>query len=525
MRPCRLLTLFFFFVTVVANAQQLPATHVLIEHALVYDGSGKPPFRADVRVEGDRIAAIAPHLKPTSHEAVIEANHLALAPGFIDMHSHAAESIFKDPTADVVIRQGVTTVLAGQDGESEFPLRDFFAKLEAEPVAINIASMSGQGTLREQVMGKGKDLLRASTPAELAKMKDLLRQDMQAGAFGLSTGLEYDPAHFSTLEELVELSKVAAQSGGFYISHVRDEGNQVFESFAELIEIGKQAHLPVEITHIKLGTTPVWHQAAKRMPELFAQAKRDGVDLRADVYPYTYWHSNIRVIMLDRDYFNPEKVSRVIAENGGADHIHIIHFEPDPSINDHTLDQVAVRWNMTPVEAYMKIVKDTQPGPDGKEKSEDVIVESMSEDDLRWFIADPRIAFCSDGGLFMQHPRSAGTFPRIVGHYARDLKLLSVEAAIHKMTGLPAHELGLQDRGLIAKGYVADLVLFDPATIIDRSTIEHWNAPPDGIPDVMVSGRWVVRDGQLTGERPGKVIRHNVPLNEETRKPRSKGNR
>jgi N-acyl-D-amino-acid deacylase len=431
---------------------------------------------------------------------------MAIAPGFIDMHSHAAEGLFEQPTADVVIRQGVTTILAGQDGESESPLTDFFTKLEHQPAAINVASMSGQGTLREQVMGS--DLLRPSTAAELARMKELLDRDMEAGAFGLSTGLEYDPAHFSTLEELVELSKVAAKYGGFYISHVRDEGNKVFDSFAELIEIGRQAKLPVEITHIKLGTTPVWHQAATRMPQLFAQAKHEGVELRADVYPYTYWHSNIRVIMLDRDYFNPEKVARVIEENGGAGRIHVIHFEPDPSVNDHTLDQIAKMWNMTPVQAYMKIVKDTEAGPDGKAKHEDVIVESMSEDDVRWFIADPRITFCSDGGLTMQHPRSAGTFPRILGHYARELKLLSMEEAIHKMTGLPAERLGLKDRGKIAAGYIADLVIFDPQRIIDRATIEHWNAHPDGVADVMVSGRWVVRDGKVTGERPGKVIRH-----------------
>lgn len=463
---------------------------------------------ADVRVEGDRILEVAPILPPKPGEASLDATGLAVAPGFIDMHSHVPESIFKNPTADVVIRQGVTTVLGGQDGESEYPLKDFFAKLEGQPAAVNIASMAGQGTLREQVMGK--NLLRPSTAVELAKMKVLLRQEMKDGAFGLSTGLEYDPAHFSTLKELVELSKVAAHDDGFYISHVRDEGNRVFQSFDELVEIGKQAKLPVEITHIKLGTTPVWHQAAKRMPGLFAQAAHDHVDLRADVYPYTYWHSNIRVILLDRDYFNPTKVARAIAENGGADRIHIVHYQPDPSMNNKTLAEVAQAWKLTPVQGYMRIVRETQPGSDGKEKEEDVIVESMSEDDLRWFIANPRIAFCSDGGLFMQHPRSAGTFPRILGRYARDLKVLTTQEAIRKMTSLPAEELGLKDRGRIFPGYVADLVIFDPEKVIDRSTIDHWNAPPEGIPDVMVSGKWVVLDGQITGERPGKVIRHSV---------------
>ena len=478
---------------------------LLIQHALVYDGTGSKPIGVDVRIEGDRITRLGARLKPEDGEPVIDATGLALAPGFIDMHSHADGGIFKDPDATVVIRQGVTTVLVGQDGDSEYPLADFFSKLKKSPTTINIASMVGQGTLREQVMGK--DLLRPSTPEELEKMKVLLKQEMSAGAFGLSTGLEYDPAHFSTLGELIELSKIAAEQKGFYISHVRDEGNDVFKSFDELLEIGKRANIPVEITHIKLGTTPVWHQAAQRMPEYFARAKKEGIDLRADVYPYTYWHSNARVIILDRDFYNPTKVAKALEENGGPERFHVVHFEPDPSVNDKTLEQIAQQWKMTPVEAYMKIIKDTEPGPDGKRPGEDVIVESMSDDDVSWFIADPRITFCSDGGLFMQHPRSAGTFPRILGYYVREQKVLPLEMAIQKMTSLPAQHIGLKDRGKIAKGYVADLVFFDPAKVRDQSTIEHWNTAPIGISAVMVSGRWVVRENKLTGEKPGKALK------------------
>lgn len=491
------------------SSAQPPAGRLIIRNAIIYNGENKPPVRGFVEVAGDRIVRVGegevpPDLGKGSQQ--VDAHGLAVAPGFIDMHSHADGGIFKDPNATVVIRQGVTTVLAGQDGDSEYPLAEFFAKLEKTPPTVNIASMAGQGTLREQVMGK--DLLRASTPQELAKMKTLLKQEMDAGAFGLSTGLEYDPAHFSTLDELVELSKVAAAEKGFYISHVRDEGNDVFKSFDEILQIGRRANIPVEITHIKLGTTPEWHHA-KRLNEYFARAKQEGVALRADVYPYTYWHSNARVIILDRDFYNPAKVAKALEENGGASRFHVVHFEPDPSVNDKTLDQIAQQWKMTPVEAYMKIIKDTEPGADGIRPEEDVIVESMSDDDVRWFVADPRITFCSDGGLFMQHPRSAGTFPRILGYYAREQKALSLEAAIHKMTLLPAQQIGLKDRGKIASGYVADLVLFEPSKVRDQSTIEHWNAPPVGIEAVMVAGRWVVKDNQLTGERPGRVLRHN----------------
>lgn len=246
------------------------------------------------------------------------------------------------------------------------------------------------------------------------------------------------------------------------------------------------------------------------MPKLFASATREGVDLKADVYPYTFWHSDIRVIMLDRDFYNPGKVAKAIAENGGADHIRLVHYEPDARANGKNLKEIAEMWGVTPVEAYMRIVRATMPGADGKGPEEDVIVSSMSEDDVEWFIANSNVMFCTDGGLNMHHPRSAGSFPRILGHYVRERKVLSLEEAVHKATLMPAEQLGLRDRGKIAAGYVADLVLFDPSAVIDKSTIEQWDAAPVGIPEVMVSGKWVVWDGQVTGERPGKVIRHTA---------------
>ena len=258
------------------------------------------------------------------------------------MHSHGDHGLLKDLDAATISRQGVTTIFIGQDGESQFPLRDFFARYERTPAAINIASMIGHATLREQVMGK--DLYRPSTPEELAKMKTLLAGELQAGAFGLSTGLEYEQAHFSTTEEVIELSKVAAAAGGFYISHVRDEADKVFDSYDEILRIGREAKIPVQITHIKLASTSVWHLAGSRMPQYFAMAERDHVDLKADVYPYTYWHSTIRVLITDRDFFNPEKVARALADNGGASAIRLAHYVPEPAMAGKTLDQVAAAW-------------------------------------------------------------------------------------------------------------------------------------------------------------------------------------
>jgi N-acyl-D-amino-acid deacylase len=481
------------------------AADVLLTHLTVYDGTGRPPFAADVRVRGSRIAAVAPRLEPLPGELVRDEHGLALAPGFIDMHSHGNDGLLEDLDAATIARQGVTTILVGQDGESDYPLADFCARLEKTPAAINVASMVGHATLREQVMGK--DLYRPSTPAELARMKQLLAHELEAGAFGLSSGLEYEQGHFATTEEVVELARVAAASGGFYISHVRDEANHVFDSFDEILRIGREAGIRVEITHIKLGSTAFWHQAAVRMPAYFARARREHVDLKADVYPYTYWHSTIRVIVPDRDYYNPAKVEQALADNGGAAAIRLAHYVPEPALAGKTLAEIAAGWAVTPVEAYMRIVRATSAEVDGGEQLEDIIATSMSEDDVRWFIARPEVMFSSDGALHGAHPRGAGSFPRILGHYVRDEHVLPLAAAIHKMTGLSARQLGLKDRARVAPGYVADLVLFDPRTVIDTSTVEHpWDAPL-GIPAVMVSGEWIVDDGKVTGRHPGRVLR------------------
>ena len=483
------------------------ADDLLLKNVTIYDGHNSPPTHGDVRIKGDRIAEVGPHLAPRKGETAIDEHGLALSPGFIDMHSHADREIFNDPAAESAIRQGITTVVVGQDGDSIYPLSDFLSKLDAHPATINVASMAGHGTMREQVMGK--DLFRPATPAEVAKMKVLLAQEMKSGAFGLSSGLEYDAGHASTTEEVVDLSRVAAEYDGFYISHVRDEGNLVFDSYDEILRIGREAKLPVEITHIKLGTTPVWHLASTRMPQYWATAERDGVNLKADVYPYTFWASTIRVIVLDRDFTNPDKVAKAIADNGGPEDIRFTHYDPDPSIVDLTLAQVSAKWKMTPVEAYIKVVRETLPDTHpGKAPDESVMVTSMAEDDLRYFIADPHVMYCTDGELQGKHPRGAGSFPRILGKYVREEKLLPLELAVHKMTLKPASPLGLTDRGQIAPGKVADLVVFDPATVIDGSTVQDPLAPPKGIKAVMVGGQWVVNDNVVTAARPGKALRH-----------------
>ena len=288
---------------------------------------------------------------------------------------------------------------------------------------------------------------------------------------------------------------------------MRDEGPRVFEAFDELLRIGREAKLPVQITHIKLGTPSTWGLAAQRMPAYFERAAREGIDLRADVYPYTYWHSTLRVLVTDRQFFNPEKVAAGLADNGGAANIRLARYTPDPKLAGKTITEIAAVWGVSEVDAYMRLVRETMGELVAGGEMESIIGTSMSEQDVRWFVAHPRIAFCSDGELHGAHPRGAGTFPRILGRYVREQGALSLEAAVHKMTGLAARYIGLTDRGRIAPGLVADLVLFDPATVIDNATVEDPEAPPTGILAVMNAGEWVVDGGQPTGERPGKALR------------------
>ena len=417
----------FVFAAMLSLCGGLFGQGLLLKNVVIYDGTGNQSVRGDVRVQGDKIVEVGKNLAPKATETARDGHGLALAPGFIDMHSHADGEILDDLDAENSTRQGITTVVVGQDGESKYPRFD-------------LGFGAGEASLE-----------REATPEELAKMKSLLREELKAGPFGLSSGLEYDPGHFATTAEVVELSKIAGEAGGFYISHVRDEGNHVFDSYEEIIQIGKGGKLPVEITHIKMGVPAVWNMAAKRMPQVFEEARKEGVDLKADVYPYTFWQSNLRVIMLDRDYYNPEKVAKALEESGGPGHMWFTSYKPDAAIVGKSLEEVSKMWKITPVETYMEMVRASDAGVGGDPENEpSIMAESMNPADVKWLIAQPNIMFCSDGGLRDRHPRGAGSFPRVLGKYVREEKALTLELAIHKMTEIPARQLGLKDRGRIA---------------------------------------------------------------------------
>ena len=494
-----------------AARAQAPAASILVQGGTVVDGTGAKPRRTDVRIIGDTITEVG-KLTPIPGERRIDARGLTVAPGFIDTHSHGDGGLLDKPEAEAIIRQGVTTIIVGQDGGSHFPLASYFDSLAEKRVGINVASFVGHGTIRNEVTGK--DYKRKVTSDELAKMQALVAQEMDAGGLGLSTGLEYDPGFYSTTEELIALSQVAGQKGGMYISHVRDEGNQAFESFRELIRIGTEGHLPAQISHIKLDTSPSWGRA-KEAVQLINDANKQGQDITADVYPYTYWQSTMIVLIPSRDWDDRALWEKGLAEVGGAAHVLLSTYTPDASWAGKTIAEISQKTGRDAVSIIQEIVHKTHDP--GTKASEGVVVTAMTESDLKTFLTAPRIMFCSDGVPGGRHPRGAGTYPRILGRYVREKHYLSLPEAVRKMTSLPAWRMGLRDRGKIAPGMKADLAIFNAKTVLDRATTADPTAPPIGIESVLVNGVVELEGEKLTGERAGTPLRrqqtvgHRVP--------------
>lgn len=478
-------------------AQQKTGSTVII-HAQVADGTGKPLRQASVRVAGDRIVKVG-NFQPAKNEEIVDGKGLVLAPGFIDIHNHSTEGIESDPLAETQIAQGITTLVVGADGASPWPIAPWLKTREANPASLNIALMAGHATIREQVMGK--DFKRVATPAEVGKMVQLVDQGMAEGAIGLSSGLEYEVGSYSATDEVVAMSAAAAKRGGFYMTHIRDEADKAFDALKEEIAIGQRAHIPLQHSHIKLGTVGVWGKAPQYIQVIEAARKR-GVDFLADCYPYDAWHSNLKVLVPDKQYEDPQSVAKALADVGGGSHVTIVEFKPNPSYEGHTIDDLARSNNIAPVEMFIRLIREgdvanTEPG---------IIGQSMIESDIKAFYQQPWVMVASDGGISSRHPRGAGTFPRVLGLYVREKHWLTLPEAVRKMTSLPAKRLGWNDRGLIREGAFADLVLFNPDTVIDRSTFSSPFALPAGIERVFVNGTLVWTSDKPTGARPGRVL-------------------
>ena len=451
------------------------APTTLIDGGTLIDGTGKAGRKADIRIQGSRIIEIG-SLKPRKGEKVLNAEGMVVAPGFIDAHSHADFGIKDDPKALSQVTQGITTAVVGQDGIWEKPVKEYLAELKKTSQSINFVAFSGHGGLRAYIMGK--DYKRKATAAEIKKMKALLEADMKGGAIGVSSGLEYDPGYYSDTNELIELAKVAAKYKGMYISHVRDEADKTFEAFQELADISKKAGLHAQISHIKLGSFAVWGKTAK----VDALCKKHG--LTCDVYPYQFWQSGPSALTPSRDWEDKKIWVKAFSDVGGPQNVRLTNYSPDASWVGKTIAKIAEETGRDPVDIIQEIMRKTGDS----EARASVAVTAMSEGDLAHFIKSPWIMFSSDGAIGGSHPRGAGTFPRILGYFVREKKLISLPEAIRKMTSLPAATFKLKDRGQIKKGLLADIVVFDPKTIKDNATAENPTAISTGMKFVMIDG-------------------------------------
>ncbi|MEX1197364.1 MAG: D-aminoacylase [Pseudohongiellaceae bacterium] len=513
------------------NEQDAQQTYdILLRNGVLYNGTDNPPIEADLAINGNRIAAIG-DLSGDTADRVIELNGLAVMPGFIDIHSHAGDSqddgLFRWPDAENLIRQGVTTVVGGPDGSSPLPIRDTFDAFEELGVAVNYATFVGHGSVREQVMGEED---RAPTEEELEQMREIVAEAMEQGAFGLSSGLIYVPGRFAETDEVVALAQVAGEHGGIYISHMREEGLALLDSVGETIRIGEQGGLPTQLTHHKVVGAPMWGSSEDSL-RMVDEAIARGVDVSIDQYPYTASSTNLGILfpgwalsggreellerMQDpeqRQRLHDDIVYNIEVDRGGDDPANVVIAEcpHDESLNGMNLTQILQQ-------------RDTESS---KENAADLLMElmeagncsavfhAMHEDDVRRIMQHPRTMIASDGGVEAPtdrspHPRNYGTFARVLGHYSRDEGVLPLHTAIHKMTQLPADRLGIDNRGRLETGVIADITVLDPETVIDRSTFTDPHQYAEGVHHVFVGGTAVLLEGEMTGERPGRVIRSN----------------
>jgi N-acyl-D-amino-acid deacylase len=552
MRILPLLAAMLAAVSCAATAQP-PAFDVLIRNGTVYDGTGQPGRRADVGIRGDRIAAVG-DLSGATAALSVDAAGLAVAPGFINMLSWATESLLVDGRSQSDIRQGVTLEIFGE-GSSMGPLTDemkrrrlaqqgnlkfditwttlaeYLRELEHRGVSTNVASFVGATTVREHVIGLED---RPATPEQLERMRALVRQEMEAGALGIGSSLIYPPAFFASTEELIELSKVAAEYRGKYISHIRSEGARLLEALEELITISREAGIPAEVYHLKAAGKDNWPKMDEAIARIEA-ARKEGLRITANMYTYTAGSTGLAASMppwvLDGGYpaaferlKDPAQRAKIAAavrtpsdewENfyvasGSPDRIILVDFRSEAlkPLTGRTLAEAAKLRGEDPFDTIMNLVLED-------ESRVGAVYFLMSEENVRKQIALPWMSFGSDGAsvapelpftLSSPHPRAYGTFARLLGRYVRDEKIIPLEEAIRRLTGLPAENLELDRRGFLREGMFADVVVFDPATIADRATFENPHQYAVGVRHVFVNGTQVLKDGEHTDARPGRVV-------------------
>jgi N-acyl-D-amino-acid deacylase len=488
----------------VESAQQPPRFDVLIRNARVMDGTGNPWLRADLGITADRIAAVGRLSDATAARTIDARDHL-VAPGFIDVHSHAGEGIRNAALHQgrPLLAQGITTFVANPDGGGPTDLAAQRAAIEAARPGPNVALLIGHGSIRGAVIGRER---RAPTGAELQAMKDLVRRGMADGAFGLSSGLFYVPGSFAATEEVIELARVAAEFGGVYTSHVRDEGNYdagVRASVREVIRIADEAGITGIVSHMKALGRDSWGLGPTLIADI-ETARARGVPVFADQYPYEASSTSLRAALVPGGV---EPTEAIVGENlrrrNGPDAVLIASYAADRSLAGKTLTEIATRKGVTPVRAAIEMMAAGNAS---------IVSFNMSEPDIEAIMKAPFTMASSDGGLSapggsFPHPRDYGAFARRLAVYVRERKVIPIEFAIRSMTSLPASVFRLTDRGVIRPGAFADIVIFDPATIRDTATYAAPQTLAHGVSDVLVNGVPVLLDGKFTDASPGRVLR------------------
>lgn len=524
-RTIRLLVLVPALLLARAATAQTPRYDLVITGGMVIDGTGSPAFRADVAIANGRIAAVSrTPIDASLARRRINATGLIVSPGFIDLHAHL-EPILTMPDAESHVRQGVTLALGGPDGGGAAPMGPYLARVEQQKLGMNVAFLTGHNTIRRTVMGTAN---RAPTPEELQRMRSMVAESMGQGAFGLSTGLRYIPGFYSNTDEVVALAEVAADSGGIYTSHLREEAVGLFDGVAEALQIGRRAHIPVVLTHHKVVGKLMWGKSVQTLA-MVDSARKAGTDVMIDQYPYTASHTGLDILIppwalaggdsalrrrledpVLNDSIESGVVENLLNDRGGGDlkRVQFSRVSWDSTLNGKTLYDLVTRLNVDPtLENAAPIVIDAVlKGGAG------TIFHVIDEEDVKRIMAHPQTMIASDGRLnrlgdAVPHPRAYGTFPRVLGKYVREDKVLTLEQAVRKMTAMPAARLGLTDRGCLREGCAADVTIFSAERVKDVGTYADPHHYPEGIPWVIVNGVPVVDNGAFTAARPGKVLR------------------
>ncbi len=498
---------------------------LIIANGTIIDGTGAARYRGDVAIASGRVVRLERGtIPPALGKRVIDARGLIVAPGFIDLHAHL-DPLMRMPDAQSAAMQGVTLALGGPDGGGPWPFAPYLDSLDHQALGINVAFLAGHNTIRRAVMGTEN---RAPTPDELTRMQSMVAQSMRDGAFGLSTGLRYIPGFYSNTDEVVALSKVAADSGGIYTSHLREEGLGLFEGVAEALEIGRRAHIPVVLTHHKAIGRQMWGKSTVTLA-MVDSARKAGTDVMIDQYPYTASSTSLDVLVPPwalaggnaelrkrlavpalKDSITRGVIEYLLNDRGGGDikRVQFSRVSWDTTLEGKTLYDWAIRRKLPPTaEGSAPLVLEGVLNGGAS-----MVYHVIDEGDVKRIMAHPMTMIASDGRLTrpgegVPHPRAYGTFPRVLGHYVRDEHVLTLEQAVNKMTGMSAARLGLKDHGCLQVGCAADLAIFDAAKVRDVGTFEDPHHYPEGIPFVIVNGVPVVDGGKFTAARPGRVLR------------------